>query len=257
MAVQLLDPLERQGCGKTDARLRCRRRRARPRPARARRPEGRAGRGGHHGRWPAGRHRGRPGGPGPGGRGRRGWRRPPPPPDRARPGARCRLRASWRRTRSGSLPGSSSVRRRARSASARSGSRAPSMAATASAVGARPSSRAARAMCARRGCSGSSAMARPWAVIAPSGARAPSSSSRPRGLRERPRGRLGGQAQPGRVGEPPGGELQRQGRQVGLLDLGRSVGGHAALGLRRPQAVAQAGPEPARRGRRAGRPRRG
>ena len=71
-------------------------------------------------------------------------------------------------------------------------------------------------------------------------------AQQPAAGRERARRRQGRQAQPAGVGDAPGREFERQRRQVGLLDLGRSVRRPSPLLLHRPQPQAQAGAEPAR-----------
>jgi hypothetical protein len=65
------------------------------------------------------------------------------------------------------------------------------------------------------------------------------------GLGERRRGRRIEQPERGRIGHAPGGEVERERREVGLEDLGRRGRLEAALVLQAPQPQAQARPEPA------------
>ena len=183
---------------------------------------------------------GRRHGPGPGGRGRRG--RAPARTRRGRrrtgagPSALSRRRSSparrrtsctvlrsaagWldrgstiSRTRSATLAGSSSGRPRRTS-------RSSSSAASAQATPPRPRSVAARTMCARRGWTGSSAIARPVVVTRWSASRAPSSTSRSRASAS---ARAGGGSRNARsLGRrAPHRQLERQPGQVDRLDLGR------------------------------------
>ena len=207
------------------------------------RASGSADRVGRHARSPGGSRREHPAGPGRSGRGRPATRRPRP----RRPAAR-RLPERPRELAADALglrPGPQQLEPAGQSASPpRPGSRPPSRAATASAVPPMPCARARSAMWASRGCSGSSAMARPWAVIAPSASSASSSAAATAPARTAPPAAVSGSA------APPGRARPRRRAPAPAAPSppprSRRAGARDGRGPRpRPQPVAKARPEPA------------